>query len=148
MRTLHRSVSRFLPSLAILRYLEQESLGAQWAPSTSYSSTKNLAITKQRVRAFTWWGNQTWFHTYLPPNATQPDVVELANYCVNTWPNPPCTAPHTTAMPMTSAARSRHVGGVNTGLCDGSLRFVTNTIAIDVWRGLGTTQGGELLGPY
>ncbi len=100
------------------------------------------------LRGFTWWGNQTWFHTYLPPNATQPDVMENTSFCKNTSPNPPCTAPQTSTMPMTSAARSRHPGGVNAVLCDASVRFMTNGIAIAIWRGLGTTQGGEASGVY
>ena len=29
--------------------------------------------------------------------------------------------------------------------CDGSVRFIKNTINLFVWRGLGTTQGGEVL---
>ena len=43
------------------------------------------------------------------------------------------------------AARSRHPGGVNTAMCDGSVRFVKNTINIFIWRGLSTTNGGEVI---
>ena len=34
-------------------------------------------------------------------------------------------------------------GGVNTALCDGSVRFVSETIELEVWRALGSTKGGE-----
>ena len=98
------------------------------------------------LRGFTWWGNATWFHTYLGPNSSQPDVMEYDRYCESTRrPNPPCTGPNSTTMPMTMAARSRHPGGVLAALCDGSARFVSDNVAIDVWRGLGTTQGGEII---
>jgi prepilin-type processing-associated H-X9-DG protein len=43
-------------------------------------------------------------------------------------------------------ARSRHTGGVNAALCDGSVRFIRNTISITTWRALGTASGGETLG--
>jgi len=41
------------------------------------------------------------------------------------------------------AARSKHTGGVNAAMCDGSVRFYTNGIAGQTWRNLSTSQGGE-----
>ncbi len=43
-------------------------------------------------------------------------------------------------------ANSYHTGGVNVALCDGSVRFVAQTIALPTWRALGTRNGGEVLG--
>ena len=43
------------------------------------------------------------------------------------------------------AARSRHSGGVNVCYADGSVHFASSTIDADVWRGIGSTQGGESL---
>jgi prepilin-type N-terminal cleavage/methylation domain-containing protein/prepilin-type processing-associated H-X9-DG protein len=40
---------------------------------------------------------------------------------------------------------SYHTNGVNVLLCDGSVRFVTNTIDLPTWRALGTRTGGESL---
>ncbi|MEX0642941.1 MAG: DUF1559 domain-containing protein [Pirellulales bacterium] len=40
-------------------------------------------------------------------------------------------------------ARSRHPGGVNLGLADGSLQFVADTIDASVWTALSTIDGGE-----
>ncbi|MFO0952006.1 MAG: DUF1559 domain-containing protein [Isosphaeraceae bacterium] len=58
---------------------------------------------------------------------------------------PDCTyGGMTTAIDM-ATARSRHPGGVNTLFGDGSLRFVTESIDLRVWRGLGTRYGGELV---
>jgi prepilin-type N-terminal cleavage/methylation domain-containing protein/prepilin-type processing-associated H-X9-DG protein len=45
-----------------------------------------------------------------------------------------------------TVANSGHTNGVNVALCDGSVRFVTNSINIDTWRALGTRNGGEVLG--
>jgi len=39
---------------------------------------------------------------------------------------------------------SRHPGGVNIGMCDGSVRFVTDTIDGKVWARLLTPDGGHL----
>lgn len=99
------------------------------------------------VRGFSWWGYGAMFHTYLSPNASQPDVTQSVSYCGNTS-NPraaPCTAPYSTTSPMTSASRSRHTGGVQASFCDGSARFISDDIELTTWRGLGTTRGGELL---
>ena len=40
--------------------------------------------------------------------------------------------------------RSKHLGGVNTSMCDGSVNFVSDDIDITVWRGLATRAGAEL----
>lgn len=42
-------------------------------------------------------------------------------------------------------ATSHHPGGVNAGLLDGSVRFVKDSVAIKLWRGLATRSGGELI---
>ena len=43
------------------------------------------------------------------------------------------------------SARSSHTGGVNATLCDGSVRFVSDSIDVAVWRGLGTRAGQEVV---
>ena len=40
-------------------------------------------------------------------------------------------------------ATSLHTGGVNTANGDGSVRFIPNSVSLDVWRGLSTRNGGE-----
>jgi prepilin-type N-terminal cleavage/methylation domain-containing protein/prepilin-type processing-associated H-X9-DG protein len=46
------------------------------------------------------------------------------------------------------AARSRHTGGVNLLLADGSVRFVNNGVDPTTWRSIGTRAGGEVVGDY
>jgi prepilin-type processing-associated H-X9-DG protein len=43
-------------------------------------------------------------------------------------------------------ANSYHTGGVNVCMCDGSVRFVSDTITLATWRAMGTRAGGEVLG--
>ena len=42
-------------------------------------------------------------------------------------------------------ARSYHPGGVNALLLDGSVRFMKSSIALPVWRALGTRSGSEVI---
>lgn len=41
-------------------------------------------------------------------------------------------------------SRSYHVGGVNAGLCDGSVHFQSSSMDLSVWRALGSRDGGEV----
>ena len=52
-----------------------------------------------------------------------------------------------TTLPTYAAitARSFHPGGVSALMMDGSVRFAKNSIAVAVWRSLGTRAGGETL---
>ena len=42
-------------------------------------------------------------------------------------------------------ATSNHPGGVNVGFCDGSVHFIKNTIAMNIWWALGTRNNGEVI---
>ncbi|NNJ24278.1 DUF1559 domain-containing protein [Alienimonas chondri] len=42
------------------------------------------------------------------------------------------------------AARSWHAGGVQTVLGDGAVRFVSENVDVDTWRGMGTRSNGEV----
>jgi prepilin-type N-terminal cleavage/methylation domain-containing protein/prepilin-type processing-associated H-X9-DG protein len=102
------------------------------------------------LRGFSWWGPGAGFNTLRPPNSNLPDIMVENNYCNNSPPNPPCDPARlsTPNRPANNAARSRHPGGVNVALCDGSVRFVPNTINIFTWRALSTTYGNEMFDPY
>ena len=43
------------------------------------------------------------------------------------------------------APSSNHPGGVNTAFCDGSVRFLKDTISTQTWWALGTRAGGEVV---
>jgi prepilin-type N-terminal cleavage/methylation domain-containing protein/prepilin-type processing-associated H-X9-DG protein len=97
----------------------------------------------QDLRGFSWWGDAATFEAYLTPNSSFPDVVFSAFYCINQAPNPPCVAA-TTALPEVYAARSRHSGGVNVAMADGSVRLMKDSIDVRLWRGLSTIAGAEV----
>jgi prepilin-type processing-associated H-X9-DG protein len=44
-----------------------------------------------------------------------------------------------------TTADSKHPGGVNVLMCDGSVRFVKNSISQVTWLALGTRNGGEVI---
>ncbi len=44
------------------------------------------------------------------------------------------------------AARSRHAGGVNALACDGSVKFIKDSVSPTVWRAMATVAGGEVVG--
>jgi prepilin-type N-terminal cleavage/methylation domain-containing protein/prepilin-type processing-associated H-X9-DG protein len=107
-------------------------------------------------RGNTWWGEGSGFTTFRTPNSPDPDYI--SQNCVDASVNPlnaPCKSvvgkkPDGTTDTNIEvfAARSRHPGGVNVLLCDGSGRFVSNSIDWATWQALGTAYGGEVLGSY
>jgi prepilin-type processing-associated H-X9-DG protein len=79
------------------------------------------------------------FMTINTPNSSVRDELRF-------WAaNPDPMMPSVSASNAQNAARSRHSGGVNVSLCDGSVRFVTNSIALSTWQWLGTMNGGEVI---
>ena len=81
----------------------------------------------------------TQFMTTNTPNTPNRDVTP---WCVPAG-NPPCTS--SGSQFSHKAARSKHIGGVNVGMGDGSIRFVSNTIRPATWRAMGTMNGNEVL---
>ena len=71
---------------------------------------------------------QTLINSFYPPNAKQPDVSHHGE--------------------SISGARSDHPGGANVGLCDGSVRFVTETIDLTTWRNLHDRRDGQVLAEF
>jgi prepilin-type N-terminal cleavage/methylation domain-containing protein/prepilin-type processing-associated H-X9-DG protein len=100
------------------------------------------------IRGFTWWGGAAGFVTYQTPNNLGATDVMTGGGCGPQPSNPPypCTTSSTTTLARMQLARSRHTGGVNVGMCDGSVRFISNTVSLVTWRALGTSMGGEPLG--
>lgn len=95
------------------------------------------------LRGFTWWGWSAGFETYATPNPSDPDVMQQTQYCKPVDPNPPCSGQSTGGL-FKAAARSRHPGGVNAVMCDGSVQFVGNDVDLAAWRAASTTKGQEV----
>jgi prepilin-type processing-associated H-X9-DG protein len=99
------------------------------------------------LRGFTWWGGSSGFTTQIPPNnKTIPDVITggICDQTANPWM--PCTYTSTNTAARMIGARSWHTNGLNASMCDGSVRFVTNTINQANWMAASTAQGGETIG--
>jgi prepilin-type N-terminal cleavage/methylation domain-containing protein/prepilin-type processing-associated H-X9-DG protein len=84
------------------------------------------------------------------PNTGIPDTwLDYPTFCqppTGSFPelNLPCTPAGPAEASM--AARSRHPGGVNAVLCDGSVQFFSDTIDGNLWRSLGWMDDGGPLG--
>jgi prepilin-type N-terminal cleavage/methylation domain-containing protein/prepilin-type processing-associated H-X9-DG protein len=100
------------------------------------------------LRGFTWWGGAAGFTTFLPPNSTQRDII-TGGICVEIFnPLMPCQEASTNAAARLMGARSLHTNGVNVAMCDGSGRFVQNSISYPVWQALGTASAGDIVGDF
>jgi prepilin-type N-terminal cleavage/methylation domain-containing protein len=49
---------------------------------------------------------------------------------------------------VATSARSHHPGGVTLALCDGSVRFVSESINLAIWRAVGSRNGGEVVADF
>jgi prepilin-type N-terminal cleavage/methylation domain-containing protein/prepilin-type processing-associated H-X9-DG protein len=95
------------------------------------------------LRGYTWWGWATGFETYAAPNGSEPDRMQQRDDCKNDLqPNPPCDLSF--GPRFNNAARSRHPGGVNVVMCDGSVQFVVNDVDLSTWRAASTIKGDEV----
>ncbi len=99
------------------------------------------------IRGFTWWGGAAGFTTFQTPNNSSATDVMTGGGCGTQPSTPPfpCTTTSTTTLARMQLARSQHTGGVNAAMCDGSVRFVTNSVSLAAWRAAGTSQGGEVI---
>jgi prepilin-type N-terminal cleavage/methylation domain-containing protein/prepilin-type processing-associated H-X9-DG protein len=61
----------------------------------------------------------------------------------NTWSCTRGNSPNNNGGAVT--ASSRHNDGVNLALADGSVRFVSSDITLEIWRALGTRDGEEVI---
>jgi prepilin-type N-terminal cleavage/methylation domain-containing protein/prepilin-type processing-associated H-X9-DG protein len=124
--------------------------GIRFAEMTDgLSNTLMVAETIQGqpgdLRGFSWWRGGAVFQGYQGPNSPIPDCLYSGGQCDPSKPlNPPCILA-TASTPTMMASRSRHPGGVNVVMCDGSTRWISNNIAIGVWRALCSSQGGDAI---
>ncbi|MDY0169153.1 MAG: DUF1559 domain-containing protein [Thermoguttaceae bacterium] len=78
------------------------------------------------------------FSTMEPPNANVPDRVWLCNDTTS----PECVTVSDDINKL-NVARSKHPGGVQAAMADGSVHFFSESINLIIWKGLGTRAGRE-----
>jgi len=93
-----------------------------------------------------WYGNMggALFSASLTPNSSVADQVYgpcPADEPCSSIGGAPWYFPN--AQFSQAAARSRHTGGVNAAMADGSIHFFTNTIDLLTWRAMGTANGRD-----
>ena len=88
--------------------------------------------TNLPTRGYSWYygSTATWqYNTIRPPNPSAIDC-ERQGFQIN------------------MAARSKHTGGVQAALADGSVRFVSENINLTTWQWLGNRADGQVLGEF
>src|SRR4051812_1153457 len=103
----------------------------------SYNSTQGNG---NDPRGFAWCSGEyrcALYNHYYTPNASSFD-------CITSVTVDPTLPPQKLYSAYGwRAARSKHPGGVNTLLADGSVRFVDNGISLAAWKALSTYNGGD-----
>jgi len=93
------------------------------------------------------------FMCRLPPNTPTDfyqtglfgDFLNQVIFCVNEpGMGLPCTG-GSGDLGAYAGARSRHPGGINTLMGDGSVRFLKNSVSMPIWLGLNTMGSGEVI---
>ena len=109
-----------------------------WATASGTPAVPNNTLNGNAIGRC-WYRGQngiTGFTTLLTPNA--PYQNSESNACVG------CNFDNSAMI----AARSLHPGGVNAGLCDASVRFVSSTINWVTYQELGSRNDGQPVGQY
>ncbi|NQT13689.1 MAG: DUF1559 domain-containing protein, partial [Planctomycetes bacterium] len=110
---------------------EQEIIVRLMTTPISEAACGDPSRPTSNVRGAVWADGLAWssgYNHWRPPNSSNPDCCSF----LGVW----------------KAARSRHPGGANVLVSDGSVRFIGETIDLATWRGLGTRRGGEVLEPF
>jgi prepilin-type N-terminal cleavage/methylation domain-containing protein/prepilin-type processing-associated H-X9-DG protein len=90
-------------------------------------------------------GGNTFMGRY-PPNSRGTDVLSSCDPAVipATMPEMMCTR-NIADGSLWASARSKHSGGVNVAMADGSVRFVRDSINQATWAAMCTANGGEVI---
>lgn len=113
--------------------------GYSYQPADAVANCKLIDANMPHASFLGWtWFPQGYAHTaynhVLTPNSSIPDGFDTWNsYSLGQG-----------AM----SARSYHPGGVNVVFGDGSARFISESIELNVWRSLGTNYGGEVYSDF
>jgi prepilin-type N-terminal cleavage/methylation domain-containing protein/prepilin-type processing-associated H-X9-DG protein len=120
---------------------------------------EHLTGTPTDGRGLFWSSGATHSSVYykLTPNSSSPDIgMPTKNFCDPANPesnnpalNLPCMVGNASiAYGHTSAARSRHIGGVMVGMADGSVHFIGDDIDATLWPNLGDMADGNVTQGY
>lgn len=106
---------------------------------------KHLSSSSFDFRGVVWNNAYTFFTAALPPNST------VGDYCKHPFCQGPSVVPgNPPAQIVTTfdarAARSRHQSGVQVVMLDGNVRFVADSVLLNVWRAAASSKGNETLG--
>ena len=124
--------------------------------ATITDGTSNTAIVSELLKGPTggwqgvmhYWEGPMYQHDRTP-NTSIPDEIRYG-WCGTLRTFAPCieTYNYHEDAKLILSARSRHPGGVQVGLADGSVRFASDTIDLVTWQNLGTPDDGHVLGPW
>src|SRR5262249_6072647 len=93
--------------------------GTQWLPSIDFAPANNA------------------YTHVMPPNANSctgaPDAAQVISN--PTWGG----------IGAAVTATSNHPGGINVAFCDGSVKFIKDSIDLQTWWALGTRDGKEVI---
>jgi prepilin-type N-terminal cleavage/methylation domain-containing protein/prepilin-type processing-associated H-X9-DG protein len=132
-----------------LRVSYQTQMNIQWdagSPQVAqqfYQTCRSLPATTQPTNP-TQWSGACWsgdhagtlhFNAYNHWNTPN----GLSCVAANSWGGPPG------GLNDIITASSLHPGGVNVAFCDGTVRFVKDTVAVQTWWALGTRNQSEVL---
>jgi prepilin-type N-terminal cleavage/methylation domain-containing protein/prepilin-type processing-associated H-X9-DG protein len=87
-------------------------------------------------------------YTHLKgPNSLLPDRFwsAVAANCTTSKPKTPCAGTASNWSTEDYGARSYHPGGVNVTMCDGSVRFVKDSIGLSTWQAIASINAGEVV---
>lgn len=112
------------------RQMKRVSLGSPCGPTAEVMETA-AATSFNGQRAGAWissTGYQTLIHGYYPPNSKSPDFGNHGE--------------------VVSGPRSLHTGGAQLSLCDGSVRFVSDSIDLRTIRNLFSRADGQVINEF
>lgn len=113
------------------------------APTTLLAAATALQALNWKTASFAGapaWGNPPWRWRGYP---WREGSIWRTGYTHLLAPNNPCWRPNGDWWQLVTPASSLHPGGVNVVLCDGSVRYVRETISTTVWQATGSRAGSE-----
>jgi len=110
------------------------------APPAACETRATAAWLYRGLQYYRAYGVASYYSHTLTPNARFRD-------CIHNVAAVPATGT-AAVFNVHGALRSYHTGMANFCLADGSVRSASDNIDLNVWRGVGTAAGGEVLGEF